>query len=119
MAEAGRVELRAFAPGAYRLGEGRGRSRTLDVAAPAPLDCSRDWSVTFLKIEVPQRFAQLASWTESAADSIRHFSGTATYTRTVQIDPAQLARVTRWPSSTSVTQVVAELRVNDRDFGVL
>ncbi len=120
VADAGRVELRAFAPGAYRLGEAAGRSRTLDVAPPpAPLDCSRDWSVTFPKIEAPQRFAQLASWTESAADSIRHFSGTATYTRTVQIDSAQLARDTVAELDLGDVQVVAELRVNDRDFGVL
>ena len=50
--------------------------------APA-LDLSTGWSVKFANDPKPVAMVQLASWTDS--DATKHFSGTATYTKVVDV----------------------------------
>ena len=58
-------------------------------AAPPPLDLSRDWSVKFGPDQAPVKRETLRSWTED--DATRHFSGVATYEKTVRVPEAMLA----------------------------
>jgi hypothetical protein len=64
-------------------------------AAPAPLDLSRDWDVSFKNAApeadpAPQHFDTLVSWTDKP--DTKYFSGTATYTKRVDVPAALLAR---------------------------
>ncbi len=52
--------------------------------APA-LDLSTGWQVTYAKMPKPVAMEQLVSWTDS--DATKHFSGTATYTKTFDVSP--------------------------------
>jgi hypothetical protein len=58
------------------------------LALPPPLDLSRDWSVSFGPDQAPVKMNTLRSWTED--DATRHFSGVATYEKTVRVDEAWL-----------------------------
>ncbi len=49
----------------------------------APIDLSRDWKVTFGKSGAEETMQTLHSWTDYAAQ--KYYSGTATYTRSVEI----------------------------------
>ena len=56
-------------------------------AAPfAPIDLSHDWKVTFDKSGTGETMQTLHSWTD--IDAQKYYSGTATYTRTVEIPEA-------------------------------
>jgi hypothetical protein len=62
-------------------------------AAPAPMDLSKDWDVTFKNASpeadpAPQHFATLADWTTIPA--LAYFSGTGTYEKTVDVPAAIL-----------------------------
>jgi len=57
--------------------------------APAPVDLSSDWKVTFAGSTEPVAMTALRSWTEDAAR--KYFSGRATYEKTVTIDQAMAA----------------------------
>ncbi len=62
-------------------------------AAPAPIDLSKDWDVTFKNASpeadpAPQHFATLADWTSMPA--LTYFSGTGTYAKTVDVPAAML-----------------------------
>jgi hypothetical protein len=62
-------------------------------AAPAPLDLSRDWDVTFKNSApepdpAPQHFGTLVSWTENPAT--KFFSGVATYTKKIDVPVAMI-----------------------------
>ena len=58
-------------------------------APPTPLDVSRDWSVSFGPDQAPVQRETLHSWTED--DATRHFSGVATYEKTVRVPESMLA----------------------------
>jgi hypothetical protein len=62
--------------------------RAASGAAPAPVDVSSGWSVTFPESSQPAAMAQLHSWTADSDHSF--FSGVATYENTIQIAPAML-----------------------------
>lgn len=55
-------------------------------AAFAPVDLSRDWKVTLDKTGVIEPMQTLHSWTDDPAG--KYYSGTATYTRTVDVPEA-------------------------------
>jgi hypothetical protein len=61
--------------------------------APAPIDLSKDWDVTFKNASpeanpAPQHFVTLADWTTIPA--LTYFSGTGTYAKTVDVPAAML-----------------------------
>ncbi len=57
--------------------------------APAPVDLSSGWKVTFAGSTEPVAMTALRSWTEDAAR--KYYSGRATYEKTVTIDQAMAA----------------------------
>ena len=59
-------------------------------AAPAPLDISTGWRVTFGASGTPADWPTLRSWTED--EETRHFSGVASYEKTVDVPAAMLGR---------------------------
>lgn len=74
--------------------KGEPSATTLEANYPAPLRtqvATGEWDVTFesaFKTPSPVRMATLDNLSDNANDSIRYFSGTATYTTTVNLDRA-------------------------------
>lgn len=74
--------------------KGEPSATTLEANYPAPLrtqEATGEWNVTFesaFKTPSPVRMATLDNLSDNANDSIRYFSGTATYTTTVNLDHA-------------------------------
>ena len=74
--------------------KGEPAATTLEANYPAPLrtqEVKGEWNVAFesaFKTPAPVRMATLDNLSDNANDSIRYFSGTATYTTTVNLDRA-------------------------------
>ena len=74
--------------------KGEPSATTLEANYPAPLrtqEVKGEWNVAFesaFKTPSPVRMATLDNLSDNANDSIRYFSGTATYTTTVNLDRA-------------------------------
>lgn len=72
--------------------KGEPSATTLEANYPAPLrtqEATGEWDVTFesaFKTPSPVRMATLYNLSDNANDSIRYFSGTATYTTSVNLD---------------------------------
>lgn len=72
--------------------KGEPSATTLEANYPAPLrtqEATGEWNVTFesaFKTPSPVRMATLDNLSDNANDSIRYFSGTATYTTSVNLD---------------------------------
>lgn len=120
-----RLEAEIAAPGRYRLEFANGGSHTFElVALPSPLTLDGPWQVSFpAHMDVPTRvtFDALASWTEHADESVKHFAGTATYTRTFDL-PAVLLEARPAPPlylDLGKVEAMAEVILNGRSFGVL
>lgn len=62
---------------------------TLRGSAPAPVDLSTGWKVTFAGSSQPVEMRALRSWTED--EGRKYFSGQATYEKTVTIDPSLIS----------------------------
>lgn len=74
--------------------KGEPSATTLEANYPAPLrtqEATGEWNVTFesaFKTPAPVRMATLDNLSDNANDSIRYFSGTATYTTSVSLNRA-------------------------------
>lgn len=75
--------------------KGEPSATTLEANYPVPLrtqEATDEWNVTFesaFKTPSPVRMATLDNLSDNANDSIRYFSGTATYTTSVNLDRAE------------------------------
>ena len=90
---------------------------------PAPETVPQGWSVSFQKErgapEGQHRFDELVSWTTRPEDGIKYFSGTATYTKGINISQERLKEGTRVYLDLGDVRHVAEVFVNDQPLGVL
>lgn len=97
-------------------------SRQVPEAALTPLaTIDGSWSVSF----PPDRGAResltlpaLTSWTENADAGVRYFSGTATYSTSVQVPADWTANGARVLLDLGTVKNVAEVRVNGRPAGI-
>ncbi|OAM88592.1 glycosyl hydrolase [Termitidicoccus mucosus] len=94
----------------------------LAVAVPPPLDIGGEWRVAF----PPGRGAPASvvmespgSWHRHADAGVRHFSGTAVYTKTIRVPAAFLGGGKRVVLDLGRVEVVAEVRVNGHAFAPL
>jgi (4-O-methyl)-D-glucuronate---lignin esterase len=83
---------------------------------------NKDWTVSF----EPNRgapetahFDRLASWSENANYGVKYFSGTATYTKTIEIPADDLKPGTRLRLDLGDVKDIADVKVNGKDLGVL
>ena len=92
------------------------------VPVPAPIDLAGPWDITFPpKLGAPSsaKFPQLVSWSERPEDGIRYFSGTATYTHDFTLAADKLGSGREVWLDLGDVQVIAEVRLNGQDLGVL
>ncbi len=88
---------------------------------PEPKELKGDWDVSFplLTGEVLDIKIASGSWTENANDEIKHFSGTATYKKTVEIDKKQINKNTRLFLNLGDVKNLASVSVNGKNLGVI
>ncbi|MEX2600738.1 MAG: glycosyl hydrolase [Balneolaceae bacterium] len=80
------------------------------------------WSVTFppdLGAPETAEFDNLISWTQSDADGIRYFSGTATYTKTFRISRRQLNSEGEFVLDLGDVRDIADVTLNGESLGIL
>lgn len=80
------------------------------------------WSVTFpANLGAPPTIAltKLESWTANADEGVKYFSGTATYSRTVQVDRRLFRPGERIMLNLGAVNDLAEVSVNGQSFGIL
>jgi hypothetical protein len=79
------------------------------------------WTVTFPANlgapEEPVIFEQLTSWTENPDDRIKHFSGTASYRKTIRLD--KIAKGSRLFLDLGNLPHLAEVSLNGKNLGVV
>ena len=120
---AGTLWLDAREPGRYELRTANAAKMIEVPALPAPVDVAGPWRVRFAPgwgaPPEPVIFENLISWSEHADVGIKYFSGAATYAKTVQL-PGELSAPGRrvWLDLGNV-QVMAEVKVNGHDLGIL
>jgi len=107
--------LNAWTAGPYDLKWASGKQSTINVGqVPAPIDLSHDWQVVFPK-SAPQNWTNLTSWTESADDEIRCFSGTVTYRKTFAVTQAGK----RMELDLGDLKNIAQVKLNGQSLGTL
>ncbi len=90
--------------------------------ASSPIALAGPWDVVFppnLGAPPSATFDRLVSWTERPEDGIRYFSGTATYTREFELNPEKLGPGREVWLDLGDVQVIAEVRLNGQDLGIL
>ncbi len=108
----------AWQSGAYRLSDGR--AFAADV--PAPVTVTGPWSVAFQPGRgAPARITldTLASLSRHADAGVRHFSGTATYSRTIDVPAHLIGPGRRVYLDLGRVEVLSGVKVNGRDLGVV
>jgi hypothetical protein len=110
-------------PGHYVLTLADGGTRHVEVAPPPPpVEVGGPWQVRFAPgWGAPEQanFEELLSWSEHADPGIKYFSGSATYTRHVQLPPVMLAKNQRLFLDLGDVQVMAEVMLNGQALGIL
>jgi hypothetical protein len=118
----GRLLLQAWQPGKYELTTASGRRLTFDVAAPQRLDVQGPWTLRFppnLGAPAQVQLDHLVSWSEHSDPGIKCFSGTATYSRALDVPKAVLGKTKRLYLDLGEVHAFARVRLNGRDLGVL
>jgi hypothetical protein len=83
---------------------------------------NRNWEVSFQPGRgAPATVAldRLASWSENANDGVKYFSGTATYSKTIQVPEGALRPGARYWLDLGDVKDVAEVTVNGKNLGIL
>ena len=117
----GALAVRTAVPGVYEAKTAAGKALRAEVRAiPQPLDLGGGWNLAFPpKWGAPEKVAldKLISWTEHPDDGVKHFSGTAVYSRTFDWK-GEGAGVRYWLDLGSVKEL-AQVILNGKDLGVL
>jgi hypothetical protein len=119
----GKLMARVWQPGAHTLAFDDGSRREVPTQpVPSPIEIAGPWNVEFPpKLGAPPSasFPKLVSWTQRPEDGIRYFSGTATYTREFELSAETLGPDREVWLDLGDVQVIAEVRLNGQDLGIL
>jgi hypothetical protein len=110
--------LVSYQPGRHAMLQSDGSRQLMDVPLPpAPLEVAGPWSVAFADLAGNQQFSfpKLVSWSRHAEETVRHYSGTATYRATFHLSADQFADGLRHWLELGDVEVLAELRINGGD----
>ncbi len=117
------VEWRIWEEGTYELTFASGRRAVVEVESlPQPMEITGPWEVKFQPGRgAPERvvFEKLVSWTEHSNPGVRYFSGTATYVKDFEVPASLLDGRHALYLDLGEVKYIAELKVNEKDFGVL
>ena len=119
----GRLEAEVSRPGNYELTSADGRTRQFDLAAvPQPLEITGPWDLRFPpNWGAPDHVTldRLISWSDHPDAGVKYFSGTATYSKTIQVPASLLAANRRFYLDLGQVAVMAQVKLNGQDLGIL
>jgi hypothetical protein len=119
----GGLVVEACAAGRYELKTASGRVLRAEVqAVPEPQEIDGPWELTFpSNVGAPERVSldDLISWSEHPDPGVKYFSGTATYIKTIAVPRELLGKDRRICLDLGDVQVMATVRLNGRDLGIL
>jgi len=109
--------------GSYQLRDNAGQDTPVRIAGTGkPVDVPGPWRVAFppnLGAPAEITLEQLASLHRHPQDSVRYFSGAATYSKRIILDAGARADGKRVFLDLGRVEVIAEVKVNGRDLGIL
>ncbi|MDR3739770.1 MAG: glycosyl hydrolase, partial [Terracidiphilus sp.] len=112
--------LRTTQAGRYVAVDGTGHRHAATVAEPTGLKLDQPWTLAFTPgwgAPAEVRMDKLTSWTDSADEGVRHYSGTAAYTTSFNL-PAQLPEQARVVLDLGEVRETARVKVNGKEIGV-
>jgi hypothetical protein len=115
--------LEAWNPGEYEALTATGRTLKYHVASvPAPFEVTGSWKIRLGGGEEKApalNLASLVSWSESEDARLKYFSGSATYSKQIDVPEAMIARNKRLYLDLGNVQVMAEVTLNGQKFPLL
>lgn len=115
--------VKAWANGRAELQTASGRSLHAEAEdVPAPEELTGPWELSFPPnwgAPASVTLDKLISWTDHTNDGVRYFSGTATYTKTVDIPADRLRSGMELWLDLGAVKNFAEVSLNGQGFGVL
>jgi hypothetical protein len=119
----GTVQAEVWQKGDYLANTARGRHWSINVQdLPEPSELEGPWDLSFPKDwGAPEKVTlkKLISWSEHADDGVKHFSGTATYSKSFTLPVGWLRSDHRVYLELGKVAVMAEVRINNKDLGIL
>jgi len=119
----GRLALVARTGGEYRLETASGKKVVCKVPrVPSPITIEGPWTLEFPPgwgAPASVTLERLISWPEHAEEGVKYFSGTAVYRKTFDVPADRLAKDTRLFLDLGRVAVMAEVKLNGRDLGVV
>jgi hypothetical protein len=119
----GNLVLAVAEPGTYTFITATGQQKTVEISSmPKPVEFAGPWAVVFPEgrgAPAQATFERLISWPEHADAGIKYFSGTAIYRKTVAIPAENLGANRILELDLGRVQVIAEVRLNGKDLGIL
>lgn len=115
-----RITLRTAQSGRYVAVDATGHRHAVTIAEPTELKLNNQWTLAFTPgwgAPAEVRMDKLASWTDSADEGARHYSGTAAYTTTFNL-PSQLPEHARIVLDLGEVRETARVTVNGKEIGV-
>ena len=123
LAADGKLQLLAAEAGTYEATTRSGWNGKVEVPRlPRPPEVSGPWEVRFppnLGAPAQTLLPQLISWSRHSDPGIKYFSGQATYRKVLKLGPDLLSPHRRLYLDLGKVQVIAQVRVNGHDLGVL
>jgi len=123
VADNGHPQLEAWQNGTYAATTASGRMLRCTVNdLPAAQRIAGPWEVRFPAQSTPEQkvtLDQLSSWSDHSDPQVRFFSGTATYRHTFRVASALLAPGRAVYLDLGQVAVIARVRVNGEDLGIL
>jgi hypothetical protein len=117
------LHVSASHPGSYALRTGEGKILHAELAdLPEPIKVVGPWKLSFPpRSGAPElvTLQKLISWTEHPNPGVRYFSGTASYTTTINLPPDLVTRTNRRWLDLGKVQVIAQVKVNGQGLGIL
>ncbi len=119
----GRWQAQAWQPGQYQARTAAGRSWSFEVPAlPRALELDGPWELEFPpNWGAPARVSldKLISWSEHSDPGVRHFSGSAVYTKTFALPEAWVDPHHRVWLDLGKVGIIAHAKLNGKDLGTL
>ncbi len=117
------VELRAWVPGSYQFTTASGKtvSARVDRVSPSK-EVTGAWQLNFPpNLGAPPQvvFDRLISWPESGDQGVKYFSGTATYSKDLDIPAASVGNGVLLYLDLGQVKNIAQVVLNGKDLGIL
>jgi hypothetical protein len=91
-------------------------------AVPQPLEITGSWELRFPpNWGAPEHVTldRLISWSDHPEAGVKYFSGTATYSKTMEVPASLMAGRRRWYLDLGQVAVMAQVKLNGQDLGLL